>query len=573
VFDVIRSSAVPALPGFLIVADAAPAGNPRPTVGYGPIVGLLAVIAVSVWLGARAQQVVRRSSFLSGYFLGNRGLGAWALALTATVQSGGTFMGYPSLVYTHGWIVGLWIAGYMLLPLTAFAVFGKRLAQLSHRTGAITVPDMFRARFASPKLGLIASLLILCFMSVLMVAQFKAGAILMKLAWPSSASLAISEELIGPVDAEYLFGLMIFAATVVGYTLIGGFLASVWTDMFQSVLMAAGVVLLFALVVPTASRAGFDAPTLAAVNVTGRAFASGPGFAEPGRSFLPPTLALSYFVVWVFGGLGTPAGMIRLMAGKNTPTIRRSIVMLSIYNLLIYLPLLVICICARSVLPDLAKSDEVVPRLALWATDGIWGGSLVAGLILAAPLGAVMSTVSSYLVVIASGLVRDVYQHFFRPQASQDEIRRAAQGVMIALGIVAVLANVWPVEYLQTLIVFSAAACGATFFVPAWMLAYWPKATAAGTAAAMLTGAGTILVLLVTGIWLKSHGWQQLIDQRATFSSYYPGGFHPLLFALAASLIAGVVVSRVTKPPPRSVVGRLFLAPPEAAEAQAAGQA
>ena len=108
------------------------------------------------------------------------------MALTATVQSGGTFMGYPSLVYTHGWIVGLWIAGYMVVPITAFAVFGKRMAQLSHRTGAITVPDMFRARFASPKLGLITSLLILCFMSLLMVAQFKAGAIVMKLAWPSS---------------------------------------------------------------------------------------------------------------------------------------------------------------------------------------------------------------------------------------------------------------------------------------------------------------------------------------------------------------------------------------------------
>ncbi len=137
----------------------------------------LGVIGVSIWLGARAQQVVRRSSFLSGYFLGNRGLGAWALALTATVQSGGTFMGYPSLVYTHGWIVGLWIASYMLVPITAFAVFGKRLAQLSHRTGAITVPDMFRARFASPRLGLITSLLILCFMSLLMIAQFKAGAL------------------------------------------------------------------------------------------------------------------------------------------------------------------------------------------------------------------------------------------------------------------------------------------------------------------------------------------------------------------------------------------------------------
>jgi SSS family solute:Na+ symporter/sodium/pantothenate symporter len=551
----------PALPGLFAAAEPVGAAAEQPAVGYGAMVALLGVIGVSIWLGARAQQVVRRSSFLSGYFLGNRGLGAWALALTATVQSGGTFMGYPSMVYTHGWIVGLWIAGYMMVPITTFAVFGKRLAQLSHRTGAITVPDMFRARFASPTLGLITSLLILCFMSLLMVAQFKAGAILMKAVWPGSTIVAIGDEVVGDIDVQYIVGLAIFSVTVIGYTLVGGFLASVWTDMFQSVLMAIGVMLLFVLVVPAASHAGFGAPTLDAVQVTGPGFASGPGFAAPGRSFFPPTLALSYFVVWIFGGLGTPAGMIRVMAGKDTRTLRRSIVLLSVYNLLIYLPLLVICICARGIFPALEKSDEVVPRLALWATRDLPGGSLVSGLILAAPLGAVMSTISSYLVVIASSLVRDVYQHFFRPTASQAEVRRVAQGVMIVLGVVAVGASIRPVDYLQTLIVFSAAACGATFFVPAWMLAYWPRATAAGAGAAMLAGAGTILGLLVTGLVLARNGWHQPIDHETAFASYYPAGFHPIIFALAASGVAGVVVSLVTKPPPRAVVARLFLSP------------
>jgi sodium/pantothenate symporter len=557
------------LSGLLAVAGAASLPTTEPTVGYGALVALLAVIAVSVWLGARAQEVVSRSSFLSGYFLGNRGLGVWAVALTATVQSGGTFMGYPSLVYTHGWIVGLWIAAYMVVPITGFAAFGKRLAQLSHRTGAITVPDMFRARFASPRLGLIASLLILCFMSLLMIAQFKAGAIVMKLAWPSAVPLAIGEDVLpSALDAKYLIGLAVFSITVVGYTLIGGFLASVWTDMFQSVLMAVGVILLFCLVVPAASRAGLSQPTLDAVRATGPEFATGPGYSTPGHSFLPPTLALSYFVVWIFGGMGTPAGMIRLMAAKDTRTLRRSIVVLSIYNLMIYLPLLVICICARAIFPALVHPDEVVPRLALWATRDLPAGSLVGGLILAAPLGAVMSTVSSYLLVIASGLVRDVYQHFFRPQASQAEVQRAAHVVMIVLGIIAVIANINPPQHLQVLVVFSAASCGATFFVPAWMLAYWPRATAAGAGAAMLSGALTMLGLFLTGVVLAWYGWKQPIDQLASVGSYYPGGFHPVIFGLAASLVAGVLVSLITKPPPRAVVARLFMPPPEAAPAK-----
>ena len=109
-----------------------------------PFAMLLAVIAGSVWLGTAAQRAVKGGSFLKGYFLGNRGLGAWAMALTATVQSGGTFMGFPGFVYRHGWITAFWIAGYAILPLTAFAIIGKRLAQMSRKLGALTVPDFLR---------------------------------------------------------------------------------------------------------------------------------------------------------------------------------------------------------------------------------------------------------------------------------------------------------------------------------------------------------------------------------------------------------------------------------------------
>src|SRR5437868_6415787 len=132
-----------------------------PAPGIGAIAALVLFIATSVWLGTLAQKVVERSQFIQGYFQGNRGLGAWTIALTATVQSGGTFMGFPSLVYTHGWIVALWIGSYMVVPLTGFGILGKRIAQLSRKTGALTVPDMFRARFNSPALGLSASLLIM----------------------------------------------------------------------------------------------------------------------------------------------------------------------------------------------------------------------------------------------------------------------------------------------------------------------------------------------------------------------------------------------------------------------------
>jgi SSS family solute:Na+ symporter/sodium/pantothenate symporter len=481
-------------------------------------------------------------------------------------------MGYPSLVYTYGWVVALWIASYMVVPITGFGVLGKRLAQLSRRSGAITVPDLFRARFDSPAAGLISSLLIMFIMSFMMVAQFKAGASIMKVVWPASVAEAIQPDAVGaggaspasgvgvsgqsgqagspppaPADVDWLFliGLGLFTITVVGYTMIGGFLAAVWTDLFQSVVMWIGVVLLLCL---TLWQLGsFEAATRTAVENTSPSFAMAPGYSPDEREFLAPGLALSFFFVWVFGGMGSPATLVRLMACRDTQTIRRSVFLLSVYNFMIYVPLMLICVAARAVMPDLTVSDEVVPRMALWTTRDLWGGALLAGLVLVAPFGAVMATVSSYLVVIASGLVRDVYQRFLRPLASDTELRWVTYAVMTVVGLIAVAANLRPVAYLQAIVVFSGSSGAATFVVPALMACFWRRATAAGAISAMLAGAGTSLALLIAGSLLPD----PLLGPATRFRSYYLLGLEPIVWGLLASLIAGVGVSLCTRPPER----------------------
>ena len=484
-------------------------------------------------------------------------------------------MGYPSLVYSHGWVVALWIGSYMVVPITGFGVLGKRFAQLSRRTGAITVPDLLRIRFGSPTVGLVSSIFIILFMSSMMVAQFKAGAIVMKLTLPGTTSLMLSEDggeasgglaehgatpspAKGGIDQGYYIGLTVFSLTVVGYTLIGGFLASVWTDLFQSVLMFFGVMILFFLVVPLAPGEPMQAATLDAIGATGTAYAFGPGFSPDGRQFLPVGLAFSFFVVWIFGGIGSPAGQVRLMASHDTQTIRRSIVLLCIYNTFIYLPLLIICVSSRSIFANLDAPDEVIPRLAIWATRGFWGGSFVSGLILAAPFGAVMATVSTYLVVIASGVVRDVYLRFVRPAAGQTEIRRVSQGVMIFFGLLSVALNIYPVQYLQALVVFSTSTIAATLLVPALMAAYWRRATVPGTIAAMLSGSATMLALFSSGWIMAFNGYDQGLGPKTSFRAYYLAGLEPIVWGLTASIVAGVVVSLLTRPPDERLVAWLF---------------
>lgn len=555
------------------------AGDPAamPSAGYGAIFALVLFIFASLWIGALANRKTREGSFMTGFFLGNRGLGAWALALTATVQSGGTFIGTPSLMYTHGWIVALWIGSYMVVPITGFGILGKRLAQLSRRTGAITVPDLFRSRFGSPTLGLVASLFILLYLSFMMFAQFKAGAVVMKLAWPGSGFLALAEDAATPLDTKYYIGLTIFSVTVVAYTLMGGFLAAVWTDMFQSVLMFFGVMILLFASLTHPGVGGLTNATEKSLANTGPGYVFGPGFDDPAagpkakegqpaprmaydennpRSFLPLSMVISMFCLWVWSGVGSPASLVRLMASQNTEVIRRSIFLLSVYNLGIYLPLLVICICGRALIPSLASTDEIIPRMALLTTQDWPGGSLVAGLILAAPFGAVMSTVSSYLVVLSSGLVRDIYQRFFRPQATPGELRKAAYISMVVMGAIAVAVNINPIAYLQAFVVFSATGSAATFLMPALMACYWRRATVPGVLASMISGAVTVLALYLLGI----SGWlpEQRIDQLTGFRPYYLLEFHPFVWGVLFSGVCGILVSLLTTPPDKALVSKMF---------------
>src|SRR3954453_17123713 len=136
--------------------------------------------------------------------------------------------------------------------------------------------------------------------------------------------------------------------------------------------------------------------------------------------------------MWAITGIGQPSTLVRLLAFRDSKTLRYSIIYLTIYNLLIYVPLIFIFVAARSILPNLASADDVMPSLVITLAN-----PYVAGLILAAPYGAVMSTVSGFLLIVASGLVRDVYQRFLRPGASEREVARVSYAATVGVGLVA----------------------------------------------------------------------------------------------------------------------------------------
>ena len=300
---------------------------------------------------------------------------------------------------------------------------------------------------------------------------------------------------------------------------------------------------------------------------------AGPGFATlpgAGRAFLPITLAFSFFVMWPAMGMGQPSTLVRLMAFRNTRTLRYSILYLSIYNAIIYIPLIIIFVAARSILPGLVEArltDEVMPRLCKTLAD-----PYVAGIILAAPYGAVMSTVSAFLLLVASGLVRDIYQRFMRPDANDQQLARASYIATMLVGAVATLAALRPPEYLQLIIVFSSTGLASAFLIPALMACFWRRASAAGAIAAMATGVITTIVLYACGYVMGLQGIDPGIGpvpKSPAYGPYYLLGFDPCVWSLLASAVVGYLVSLFTNPPDPARISLLFDPQPDSAPAPA----
>ncbi|MBL8799147.1 MAG: hypothetical protein JNM56_35000 [Planctomycetia bacterium] len=571
-------------------------------------------------LGIVSHRFLTRGTFVKEYFLGNRGLGAWVLALTvaATAISGGTFMGFPSLIYTNGWIMALWICSYMVVPITTMTLLGKRINQVARLSGAVTVPDVFRDRFQSPALGLTASGLILLFLAFNLVAQFKAGGLVMKEALrlppapaeflravpdeernlvltfgladgreeqqrvplPDEAARYVAERttvnveerevvvhfqvgertlskqvkfppqrLAGRFDKGYVIGLVIFALTVIGYTTYGGFWAVTWTDVLEGLVMLFGIVLMAFLAVrvvqPIQGQDGVELRGLAAATEHLRqqdpALVSGPG----PRNYLPLGLAFSMFLMWSMMSPGQPSGMVRMMSFKDTPSLRRALVLVGGYYLLTYGCLLVIFVCARSIYPTEflreigteGQPDSIMPAMTRRVAH-----PLVAGMLLAAPYAAIMSTVAAFLLMISSSLVRDIYQRSINPDASEKTIKRLSYAATGLTGLIVMIGALNPPDYLQYLIVFTGSGQGCSFLAPMAITLYWQRATRQGVLAGMLGGFAVLFGLYVLG-------WLGVGAPRASrFLPLELGGVDPLVWGLLTSIVLSIGVSLLTRP-------------------------
>jgi Na+/proline symporter len=274
--------------------------------------------------------------------------------------------------------------------------------------------------------------------------------------------------------------------------------------------------------------------------------APGPSQDSP-AGFLGVMLALSFFAFWNFSGAGQPSYMVRQMAFRDTLTLRRSMVMVAFYFSLIYFPLVVIFTCARVLLPGMEiHPDRIMPEMATVLTENA-GMPWLAGLLLAAPFAAVMSSVDSFLLLVSSGVVRDVYQESINPNASEKQVKRLSYIVTVVVGILGVIAVLHPPQFLQNLIVFASAGLGACFLMPMIFALYWLRTTPRGMVGGMLSGGSIILLLYLVGY---------LVNGR--FGEYLLLGLHPFIWSVVVSTILILVLSLTDRDPPEELKKRFF---------------
>src|SRR5262249_18620103 len=161
-----------------------------------------------------------------------------------------------------------------------------------------------------------------------------------------------------------------------------------WTDVLQGLVIVAGALLLMFFALRQVGGLGEATTRLRQIDpklIT----APGPG------DYVPLGLAVSFFFLWTIAAMGQPVGMVRLMACRDTPTLRRSLFMIGLFYALIYLPLVITFICARVHFGDrfIEEPDKIMPAMALGVTED-W--PLLGGLILAAPYAAAMSAVAGF---------------------------------------------------------------------------------------------------------------------------------------------------------------------------------
>lgn len=470
----------------------------------------------------------KSTSDVSEYMLGGRRLhpAVGALSAGASDMSGWMLMGLPGAVYIGGlsaaWIaVGLTIGAYLNYRFVA-----PRLRLYTEMANdSITIPDFFENRFndKSHALRLISALVIIIFFTLYTSAGIVAGGKLFE------ASFGMN----------YQIGLFVTAGVVLAYTVIGGFLAVSLTDFVQGCIMF--VALILVPVIALIAIGGFAG----AQDSIAASFAETPDISGSAGAYFSWTqgvtaLGLISLLSWGLGYFGQPHIIVRFMAIRSVKDIAVARwIGMSWMIVTVIGAVLVGFVGLAYVEQNGLQSSLLDPETIFILLSQALFHPLISGFLLAAILAAIMSTISSQLLVSSSSLTEDLYKTFLRRKASQKELVMIGRLATIAVSVIAIVLAFDRSSNILSLVSNAWAGFGAAFGPIILLSLYWKNLTRDGALAGMIAGAVTVLLWLYLPVTL---GGQSL---SATLYEIVPGFIMSTIFAVSVSILGRNVKPKV----------------------------
>ncbi|WIM68600.1 sodium/proline symporter PutP [Corynebacterium breve] len=459
----------------------------------------------------------RRTKKYDDYVLGDRGLHPFVAGLSAGASdmSGWLLMGLPGALFATG-MSELWIVIGLLIGTWAnWKWIAPRLRSYSEvANNSITLPSFFENRLhdSSRLLRIIAAGIIIFFFTF----------------YVSSGMVAGGRYFESTFHGDYLTGMLIVGSITVIYTFVGGFLAVSYTDVVQGLLMFAALI-----IVPVMAFFALDNVSELFTFATNNAYGPHPE-GNPTYFNLVSGVSLAAIIgnlAWGLGYMGQPHIVTRFMALRNPSEAKQGRVTGVFWVTLCYIGAIATAIISTVYF---AQKGETITDTTSYETifldlARLLFHPLIAGVILTAVLAAIMSTMSSQLLITASALVEDLYRVFAKKQAPGRVLLLWSRVMVVVVALVAIILAVNPSDSILSLVGFAWAGFGSAFGPVMIAALYWKRLTAPGAIAGMTTGA------------VVSFVWGNLEATSSMIYEIVPG--------FIAATAAMIIVSLLTRAP------------------------
>ena len=495
------------------------------------IVYMAAVIVIGVVFAKKA------NASSENYYLGGRSLGPWVTAMSAEASdmSGWLLMGLPGVAYWCGLAEAFWTAfGLALGTYLNWLIVSKRLRRYSIRAGnAITVPEFLSNRFHEKKkvIMTIAAVFILVFFTV----------------YAASCFVTCGKLFATLFDAPYIAMMIVGAAFVLLYTVLGGFLAESASDFMQSIVMI--VALTVVVGVGTHNAGGFGAVIENARSIPGflEFFGVATPVTEDGVQVVQNGVALfgdaspfsgltiASLLAWGLGYFGVPQVLLRFMAIRKEEELTMSRRIAMIWVTISLAVAIFIGIAGRELYPaqHLTASDAENIFVTLSTS---YLPPLLAGFVMAGILAATISSSDSYLLIAASALAKNIYQGIWKKDATDKQVMTVSRLTLLGIAIVGMFIASDENSVIFRVVSFAWSGLGATFGPIILFSLFWKRTNRVGAIAGMLGGAGMVFL------------WKLVISNLGGAFAIYE-----LLPAFVFSSICIVVGSLLTEKPSREI--------------------